>query len=111
MGTCWSRERHRSYIEAWLSPDFDVGGPCALLPLITHWASLPHRPRLIYEFLHSRFPLELPLSVLANGTADELAVAYRAAAAHGRAAWNDFLALPSAVRSPRANDWANQLHA
>lgn len=99
----WSRDRHRAYADAWLPPDDDLGGPCALLPLIVHWASLPWRPRLIYEFLNARFPDELPLALLANGSAVELASAYRAAGARGRAAWRRFLELPAARR---AIDWA-----
>ena len=37
----WSFAR---YVEAWIPADAEFGGPCALLPLILHWASLPHRP-------------------------------------------------------------------
>lgn len=69
-----------------MPPDAEVGGPCGLLPLVIHWASLPHRPRLIYEFLNTRFPNELSLEVLRNGTGEQIAAAYRAAAARGTAA-------------------------
>lgn len=81
----WGRDRHRSYLDAWMPPDERVGGPCALMPLMLHWASLIHRPRLIYDFMHNRFPDELPLELLVNGSADEITVAYRAAAARGKA--------------------------
>ena len=87
----WSRAKHRRYVEAWVPPEFKYGGPCALLPLILHWASLPHRPALIYEFLSSRFPKSMPLDILVNGSAHELAIVYRAAAQEGRASWHSFL--------------------
>lgn len=97
--TTWSRDRHRAYADAWLPGDFELGGPCALLPLIVHWASLPWRPGLIYEFLHARFPRELPLDLLSNGTAEALTAAYRAAGARGREIWNQFVALHPALRA------------
>ncbi|CAE7353919.1 unnamed protein product [Symbiodinium necroappetens] len=87
----WSRAKHRRYVEAWVPPEFKYGGPCALLPLILHWASLPHRPALIYDFLNSRFPKSMPLDILVNGTAHDLAIVYRAAAQEGRASWHSFL--------------------
>ena len=86
----WSRAKHRRYVEAWMPPEYKYGGPCALLPLVLHWASLPHRPALIYEFLHSRFPKSMPLQTLVNGTVQELATAYRAAAEEGRSSWHSF---------------------
>eukprot|EP00927_Polykrikos_kofoidii_P001335 TRINITY_DN10485_c0_g1_i1.p1 TRINITY_DN10485_c0_g1~~TRINITY_DN10485_c0_g1_i1.p1 ORF type:complete len:600 (+),score=59.74 TRINITY_DN10485_c0_g1_i1:65-1864(+) len=85
--TTWSMEQHRAYADAWLPPDDEFGGPCGMLPLMVHWASLPYRPRLIYEFMSKRFPGELPLALLTNGSADDLATAYKAAAAVGRAKW------------------------
>ena len=87
----WSRAKHRRYVEAWMPPDYNYGGPCALLPLMLHWASLPHRPALIYEFLSHRFPNSMPLEVLVNGTTQEVATAYRAAADEGRKSWHSFL--------------------
>eukprot|EP00930_Biecheleria_cincta_P006229 TRINITY_DN107212_c0_g1_i1.p1 TRINITY_DN107212_c0_g1~~TRINITY_DN107212_c0_g1_i1.p1 ORF type:complete len:159 (+),score=11.29 TRINITY_DN107212_c0_g1_i1:36-479(+) len=88
--TTWSREQHRSYVDAWLNPD-EFGGPCALLPLMVHWASLPHRPRLIYDFLEARFPGDLTVELLANGSMEQLRAGYQAAAATGRRAWHAFL--------------------
>merc|ERR1712050_378666 len=81
------RDRYRSYFDAWMPPDETMGGPCALMPLMLHWASLPHRPRLIYDFMHYRFPDELPLELLVNGSAEQLTTAYRAAAARGKTAF------------------------
>eukprot|EP00747_Dinoflagellata_sp_TGD_P108074 gnl/TRDRNA2_/TRDRNA2_170309_c4_seq4.p2 gnl/TRDRNA2_/TRDRNA2_170309_c4~~gnl/TRDRNA2_/TRDRNA2_170309_c4_seq4.p2 ORF type:complete len:223 (+),score=24.34 gnl/TRDRNA2_/TRDRNA2_170309_c4_seq4:778-1446(+) len=88
--TTWSRERHHGYVDAWLPPQDVLGGSCALLPLVLHWASLPWRPRLIYDFMHRRFPNELPMSVLVNGSAEEIAAAYRAAGARGLREWQNF---------------------
>eukprot|EP00929_Paragymnodinium_shiwhaense_P015520 TRINITY_DN123623_c0_g1_i1.p1 TRINITY_DN123623_c0_g1~~TRINITY_DN123623_c0_g1_i1.p1 ORF type:complete len:622 (-),score=124.27 TRINITY_DN123623_c0_g1_i1:505-2370(-) len=81
--TDWSRARHRSYVDAWMPPDLELGGPCGVLPLMLHWASLPHRPRLIYEFLSERFPENLPLDVLVNGSVEELIAGFRGAAGEG----------------------------
>lgn len=52
--TAWGRDQHRAYVDAWLPSDHELGGPCALMPLVIHWASLPWRPRLIYDFLSAR---------------------------------------------------------
>ncbi|CAJ1423331.1 unnamed protein product [Effrenium voratum] len=86
----WSRAKHRRYVEAWLRDEEAFGGPCALLPLLLHWASLPHRPALIYEFLSFRFQA-LNLEVLVNGSAEHLDAAYRLAAEQGRSGWQNFL--------------------
>lgn len=95
--TAWSREQHRAYADAWMPPDAALGGPCAMLPLMVHWASVPHRPRLMYEFVNARFPQQLPLHVLANGSSEEIAQAYRAAAAWGSTLWREFLKRPRAA--------------
>jgi len=89
--TTWSRDKHRSYMDAWLPHDNEAfGGACATMPLMIHWASVPHRPRLLYDFLHGRFPNQLSLSVLMNGTSEDIDAAYRAAGAEGQRRWDAF---------------------
>ncbi|CAE8638279.1 unnamed protein product [Polarella glacialis] len=87
----WSRDRTRSHVDAWMPKEHQFGGPCGLLPPVIHWASVHHKPQLIYDFLATRFPEELPLDLLVNGTSKELAVAYRKAGDTGRAAWQRFV--------------------
>mmetsp|Transcript_25903 Transcript_25903/g.72873 ORF Transcript_25903/g.72873 Transcript_25903/m.72873 type:complete len:599 (+) Transcript_25903:227-2023(+) len=96
--TTWSRDQHRAYMDAWIPPDADLGGPCAFMPLMIHWASVPFRPRLIYEFLNARFPKDLPMHVLVNGTAEELARAYRSAGLWGNSVWRNFVEQPRAQK-------------